>query len=296
MMVLQRNRAYELIIGNYQTGDGLLINNLQITFDISKSSSNKDKTNSAAIEIYNLSDESLKLIDNDYPAAVFSAGYVDTGGVKRLFSGQVTNVTTKKAGTDRVTQITMGNGYTDLNHDVMSSLVAPGRTVRDVAEEIRKALPNASRGVYNGTNLNNQIIYGYPLMGTPKEMLDELSEKYQIDWQLEDDVLYVHDSDRGNSENFEEAYVVSKYTGLIENAYRVTGDRRRSKKDPIKKQSTQWKMLLNPDLQAGDIVKLEDTLLTGWYRVDDIRHTGSFRGNEWFTEIRATALEKVVRS
>jgi hypothetical protein len=296
MMVLQRNRAYELIIGNYQTGDGLLINNLQITFDISKSSSNKDKTNSAAIEIYNLSDESLKLIDNDYPAAVFSAGYVDTGGVKMLFSGQVTNVTTKKAGTDRVTQITMGNGYTDLNHDVMSSLVAPGRTVRDVAEEIRKALPNASRGVYNGTNLNNQIIYGYPLMGTPKEMLDELSEKYQIDWQLEDDVLYVHDSDRGNSENFEEAYVVSKYTGLIENAYRVTGDRRRSKKDPIKKQSTQWKMLLNPDLQAGDIVKLEDTLLTGWYRVDDIRHTGSFRGNEWFTEIRATALEKVVRS
>lgn len=294
--MLQRNRAYELIIGNYQTGDGLLINNLQVTFDISKSSSNKDKTNSASIEIYNLSDESLKLIDNDYPAASFSAGYVDTGGVKRLFSGQVNSVTTRKSGTDRVTQITMGNGYVELNHDVMSSLVAPGRTVKDVAEEIRKALPNASRGVYNGTNLNNQIIYGYPLMGTPKEMLDELSEKYQIDWQLEDDVLYVHDSDRANNENFEEAYVVSKYTGLIENAYRVTGDRRRSKKDEIKKQSTQWKMLLNADIQAGDIVKLEDTLLTGWYRVDDLRHTGSFRGNEWFTEIRASALEKVVRS
>lgn len=294
--MLQRNRAYELIIGNYQTGDGLLINNLQVTFDISKSSSNKDKTNSASIEIYNLSDESLKLIDNDYPAASFSAGYVDTGGVKRLFSGQVNSVTTRKSGTDRITQITMGNGYVELNHDVMSSLVAPGRTVKDVAEEIRKALPNASRGVYNGTNLNNQIIYGYPLMGTPKEMLDELSEKYQIDWQLEDDVLYVHDSDRANNENFEEAYVVSKYTGLIENAYRVTGDRRRSKKDEIKKQSTQWKMLLNPDIQAGDIVKLEDTLLTGWYRVDDLRHTGSFRGNEWFTEIRASALEKVVRS
>lgn len=294
--MLQRNRAYELIIGNYQTGDGLLINNLQVTFDISKSSSNKDKTNSASIEIYNLSDESLKLIDNDYPAASFSAGYVDTGGVKRLFSGQVNSVTTRKSGTDRITQITMGSGYVELNHDVMSSLVAPGRTVKDVAEEIRKALPNASRGVYNGTNLNNQIIYGYPLMGTPKEMLDELSEKYQIDWQLEDDVLYVHDSDRANNENFEEAYVVSKYTGLIENAYRVTGDRRRSKKDEIKKQSTQWKMLLNPDIQAGDIVKLEDTLLTGWYRVDDLRHTGSFRGNEWFTEIRASALEKVVRS
>lgn len=292
--MLQRNRAYELIIGNYQTGDGLLINNLQVTFDISKSSSNKDKTNSASIEIYNLSDESLKLIDNDYPAASFSAGYVDTGGVKRLFSGQVNSVTTRKSGTDRITQITMGSGYVELNHDVMSSLVAPGKEVKDAFETLITQI-GADRGVFNGTNIHNQLIYGYPLMGTPKEMLDELSEKYQVDWQLEDGVLYVHDSDRANNENFEEAYVVSKYTGLIENAYRVTGDRRRSKKDEIKKQSTQWKMLLNPDIQAGDIVKLEDTLLTGWYRIDDLRHTGSFRGNEWFTEIRASALEKVVR-
>ena len=45
-MILQRNRQYELIIGDYQNGDGLLINNLQVTFDISKSSDNKNKTNS----------------------------------------------------------------------------------------------------------------------------------------------------------------------------------------------------------------------------------------------------------
>ena len=71
-MQFQRNRQYLLTVGDTSIGEGLEINNLQITFDISKSSSNKDKTNSAAIEIYNLSDDSLKLIDVDYPAARFS--------------------------------------------------------------------------------------------------------------------------------------------------------------------------------------------------------------------------------
>lgn len=290
---IQKNRQYELIIGDYKSGDGLLINNMQVTFDISKSSSNKDRSNSAAIEIYNLSDESLKVLDTDYPTAVFSAGYLDTGGPKRIFAGQVTLVTTRKSGTDRVTQIQMGTGYVELNHQILNQLTSPGRTVKDVAEDIRNNLPGVSRGVYNGTNLNNQVIYGYPLMGTPREMLDELSEKYQLEWQVEDDVLYVHDNDRANRENFETAYVVSKYTGLVENAYRVSGDVRRSKKDKAKKQGVQWKMLLNADIQAGDIVKLEDTLIQGWYKVDSIRHYGGWRDTPWYTEIRASAIEKV---
>lgn len=291
----QINRVYELIVGDAISGDGLNINNLQVTFDISKSSSNKDKTNSASIEIYNLSNDSLKLLDVDYPAAVFSAGYRDIG-MKRLFAGQVTNVTTRKSGTDRITQIQMGAAYTEINHQVLNSLVSPGRTVRDVAEDIRKAIPGVSRGVFNGTNLNNPVIYGYPLQGTPKEMLNELSEKYALDWQIDDDVLYVHDNTRGNSENFEEAYVISRYTGLIENAYRTSGDLRRSKKDKSKIQSVQWKMLLNPDLIPGDLVKLEDTLITGWYKITDMRHYGGWRDSAWYTDIRASAVEKVIKS
>lgn len=292
---LQRNRAYELKIGNAATGDGLLINSsLQVTFDISKTADNKNKTNSAAIEIYNLSDESLKVLDTDYPAAYFSAGYVDIG-MKLLFGGQVTNVATRKSGADRATQITLGSAYTELNHQILNQFTAPNRTIQDVAEDIRKSIPGVSRGVYNGTNLSNPIIYGYPLMGTPKEMLDELSSKYSLEWQIEDDVLYLHDDDRGNRENFEQAYVISKYTGLIDNAYRVSGDVRRSKADKAKKQGVQWKMLLNPDVQAGDIVKLEDTFISGWMKVTDIRHYGDFRGTNWYTECRAVAIEKVVK-
>lgn len=288
----QRNRVYSLIVGDASTGNALEIHDLQVTFDISKSTNNKNRTNSAAIEITNLSDEHIALFDVAYPAAVFSAGYKDTGGVKRLFAGQVNNVSTRKSGTDRVTQITLGAGYTDLNHQVLSEVVPPGRDVRAAIESLRKTI-GADRGVYNGTNLNSPIIYGYPLTGTPKDMLDELSEKYNLDWQLEEGVLYVHDNDRGNSENFNEAYVISKYTGMIDLPYRVSGDRKRSKKDAAKKPGVQMKILLNSDIKAGDIIMLEDTLLNGWYKVTDIRHSGGWRSPNWTTEIRAEVIKKV---
>lgn len=293
-MILQKNRQYRLTVGDYKTGEGLLIEDLQVTFDISKSTNNKNRTNSASIEVYNLSEESLKVLDTDYPAAVFEAGYLDTGGPKRLFAGQITNVSTRKSGTDVVCQITMGSGYVNLNHETLSDLVPPGNNVKDAIEKLRKAI-GADRGVYNGTNLNNEIIYGYPLSGTPKEMLDELAEKYQLDWQLDDDVLYVHDNDRAATEQFQLAYVISPFTGLIERPYRVSGDRRRSKKDKVKKPGVQMKILLNPEIKAGDIIQIEEGLLKGWYKVDSIRHSGSWRGDNWYTEIKGSSLEKVVK-
>lgn len=292
MDFIQKDRIYELVIGDSRNGKGLLINNLQITFDITKAANNKQRTNSAAIEIYNLGAESLKLLDTDYPAAVFSAGWSQTG-LKRLFADQVTNVTTRSSGTDRITQIQMGERYKEINHQVLSSLVAPGRTVKDVLEDIRKAIPGVSRGVFNGTNLDNPILYGYPLIGTPKDMLDELSAKYSIDWQISDGILYANNSDRAFSENFDQAYVISRYTGLIDNVYRVSGDKRRSKKDKVKKQGVQFKVLLNPELIAGSIIKIEDTLINGWYKIDSLRHYGGYRDTSWYTEVQASAIEKV---
>jgi len=294
MDLIQRDRQYELIIGDFQTGEGLQVTDLQVTFDISKSTDNKKKTNSAAIEVYNLSTEHIKLLDTDYPAAVFSAGYLDTGGPKRLFSGQVTHVTTRKSGTDRITQLTLGSGYVELNQQVLSEFVPEGQPPKAAAERLIRAI-GADRGVFNGTNLNNPLIYGYPLSGTPKEMLNELCEKYACNWQLDDNVVYIHDNDRANTENFQQAYVISKYTGLIETPYRVSGDRQRSTKDKVKKPGIQMKILLNPDIRAGDIIYLEDTLITGWLKVESLRHTGGWRSPTWYTEIKATSLEKVIQ-
>ncbi len=292
---LQRNRIFQLIVGDYKTGEGVLIEDLQVSFDISKSSNNKDRTNSAAIAIYNLDPQTLALLDTDYPTTSFSVGYEDTGTFQQIFKGQVTNIVTRKSGTDVITQLQMGSKYTQLNHTLVSKLVAPGKSREDALQEFVTTL-GAERGVFNIPEKQQALLYGYSMSGTPKESLDEFCSKYGYDWQIEDDVLYVHANDRANTENFQLAYVISEETGLVETAYRETAKVRKSKKDKAKKPGVVWKSLLNPDIKAGDIVKLEDTLIQGYFKVDKLKHFGGWRENTWYTECTGSAIEKVDKS
>lgn len=291
-VIYQRNRAYSLIVGDGTTGDGFEVTNLQCVFDVNKSSSAKDKTNSANIEITNLSEEKRKFLEQDFIGAVFSAGYHDTT-VKRLFSGQVTRATSRKSGTDIITQIQMGAEYTDLNHKTLSKFVAPGKAYKDVIEELRKELPGVSRAVYNGININNPILDGYPLSGTARQMLDEISEAQQIEYHIDDGILYANDMSGTSTDNFNTAFVISKDTGLIELPYAITGDTRRGKTDPVKKGGIQMKILLNPEIVCGSIIKLEDDVFAGYYKVNATRTYGQWRGNDWYTDLRCEEKIKV---
>ncbi len=292
-LVFQKNRTYSLIVGDVRTGDGWEINNLNITFDINKTSSNKDKTNTGTIEIYNLSKDKQRYLENDYVAAVLSVGYVDTT-VKRLFAGQVTFTSTKKSGTDLITQLQIGNNYTELNHETLSKVVPEGRSVKDVVEEIRKYLPGVSRAVYNGTNINTQVVDGYPLSGTARESLDKLSRTYDLEWHVDDGVMYVNDSSGTSTDDLGTAFVISPSTGLIDLPYMVSGDSRRTKKDKAKKDGVQIRTLLNPELTCGGILKLEDVDdFDGWYKIESIRSWGEWRGNPWYSDVRLSRKIKV---
>lgn len=286
MAILQINRAYELIVGSYKKDDNaVVLQDFQCRFDISKSSSNKDKTNSATIEVYNMDKETIALFEQDYIAAVFSAGYVDIG-VKRLFAGQVVDCSTRKSGTDIVTQIKMGAGYTELNHNILSGSIPAGQTYEEGFEQVRKSL-GLAKGAYVGTNLNNPIISGYPLMGEPKRTLDKLSEASQTEYRVDNGALYVNDMDGSISTNMGDVYIVSEDTGMIEAPYRfqVNGDKQRGSKDKVKKKGVQWKMLLNGEVNPGEIVKVEFEDFSAYYKVDSVRHSGDYRGNPWYSEV-----------
>lgn len=293
-MTIQLNRGYKLIIGDFKNGNGIAIEDLQITFDINKSSDNSQSTNSATIEIYNLSQASLKFLQTEYPAAVLYVGYM--GELDMLFAGEVIHRTTRRSGADRVTQLQMGSGYTELNYTTVSQTIPAGRTCRDVVEELRKYMPNVNRGVYNGTNLNSQIVKGYPLSGSVREELDTLCDAHNLEWRVDNNVLYVNDKSRAKNENFNEAFVISPSTGLIDIPYDESGNRRRNKDDPVKKNGVQFQMLINPKVSAGDIIKLEDTEITGWFKVDAVRYSGSYRGGNWIQEVNCSAIERVQKN
>jgi hypothetical protein len=300
---MQKDRVFSLTIGDYKTGNGLLIenprrdgNNLidnpwQITFDVSKSADNKrNNGNSAVIEIYNLSDSQIKMLESDYLEVNFQVGYKDSGA-HTLVVGNVTETSTVKSGNDYVTQLRVGEGYTDLNHQRLAKMVSPGKTVADVLEEIRAQMPGVARGAYTGTNLNNPIIFGWRLKGTPRDMLMKLCEAQNLEYNINAGVLNVSSENGLLSKDTQLAPVLNAATGLIDLPFYTSDTGRKPKKDKQRRRGVQFKALLNTDIVPGKIVKLESKWISGFFRVNSARFSGDFRGNDWYVECFCSEIQ-----
>lgn len=295
MVQLQRDRKYELIIGNYQSGDGLKITDLQIRFDVSKSADNKRTSNSATVEVYNLSRYTLGKLETEFLECTLAVGYKDTG-IQTIITGNVTETRTVKHGADQVTQLVLGEGYVALNHKRLKTLVAPGKTMEDVIEEIRKQMPGVARGAYVGTNLSNPVLYGYPLNGTPKEMLTRFAREHKLEWRIHNNALDISEENGLVSKDRLEAPVISFGTGLIDIPYYASGDSAKLDTDPRRRTGIQFKAFLNPEVTPGRIIKLESKVLpqlNGFYRVNDVRFSGDFRGNDWIMDVVCSQVRDV---
>lgn len=300
-VIYQRFRDYSLIVGTVK--NSFEITNLQMTFKAVKTSSNKDKKNKAHIEIYNLSKEHQALLEEKYVGVVLSVGYEGTG-LKRLFAGQAFSVGTRKQGTDTITEIDIEAYYAELNFKTVSKLVPAGRTVKQVIQELIKEIPDISKSIFNGTNVNKTVVDGYPMSGNPRRILDDISRSYKIDWQIDDGVLFISDEGDSYTNNQNTALLIHEKSGLIERPYYETKNikdpqgrkvesvdkngKKHSKIQKVAKRSIRFKILLNPAVYAGSILKLEYGEFTGFYKVDEVHHEGDFRGDPWYSEIKCS--------
>lgn len=287
----QKDRVYSLTIGDTKSGNGFLIeSSLQVRFQINKSSDNKRGQNSGTIEVYNLSPDHILALESEYLYLKFSAGYKDTGPLV-VVEGNVTECSTLKRGTDYITSLTMGEGFVDLNHTKLKAMVAPGKTNLEVIEEIRSKCPNIARGAYTGDQMNKTTMFGYPLTGTPLHMLSEICEANRMEFNVSGGVLNISDENGLLTKNQVLAPVVSEATGLIEVPFHTSAQGRKLPGDKRKRRGVQFKALLNATYNPGYIVKIESTLITGFYRINTSRFTGEFRGNDWYVECFCSDIE-----
>jgi hypothetical protein len=296
----QRNRVYRLTIGDYKTGKGVQIgyfeNNgkydtsqiaQQIRFDVSKSSDNKKNSNSASIEVYNLSETTLSKLESEFISCVLEVGYVDDEDkvvLIQLVSGNVTEVKTVKSGVDRITQILMGEGYTDLQHIKLNFTVPPGKTRKDILTEVVAQVPGLSLGGITGTNLNNPVVDGYPVWGSPKDVLDELASAWKLEWRATNGTIEITEENGLVSKNKDLAPLISPSSGLIDIPFYTTASSTKTKGDKTRREGLQFKALLNAELKPGQLVRVESKEVNGWYRINSARYTGDFRGNDWYVE------------
>ena len=306
-----RNRVYSLIVGTQE--DAVEINNLQIKFTVTKTSNNKEKKNQARVEIYNLSEERRRVLEDKYVTVQLKVGYADTLGqaddLISLFTGQVVDLQVKKdygtylsrrEGTDIITTLTIDEYFKELNGRTVSNTVPAGKKVKDVILSLVESLPEVTRNEMGGRGIEQEGPNGYSMSGTPRQILDRLAKTYNIEWQIDQSVLYVSDIDGSFSDNTEGVPLIGQFSGMVESPLfksedpkrlRLNGDEGQksgkadSKNTKIKKQTLHLKILLNPTITAGSIIKIDYSDIVGYFKVDEVTHIGDFEGQEWYSKL-----------
>ena len=181
-----RNRIYSLIVGTQE--DAVEINNLKIKFTVTKTSNNKEKKNQARVEIYNLSEERRKALEDKYVTVQLKVGYADTLGqgeeLASLFSGQVVDLQvkdggsylSKRSGTDIITTLTIDEYFKELNGRVVSNTVPAGKKVKDVILSLIEDIPEVTRYEIGGSGVEREVVDGYAMSGTPRQILDKITK------------------------------------------------------------------------------------------------------------------------
>lgn len=317
-VIYQKNRIYSLIVGTEE--DAVEINNLQIRFEVTKTSDNREKKNQARVQIYNLSRERQKALEEDYVTVLLRAGYSDMIGegddIPTLFSGQVVdlkateegNFLTKRQHTDIITTLTIDELFSQLNGRVVSKTIPAGKSVRDTILGIVKDMPEITRQEIKGDGVDKEVVDGYPLSGTPRQLLDQICKSYGLQWQIDNNILYVTDVYGTYTENLDTVPRIGQFSGLINKPMFKSEDVKRLRmkdkykiKQPTnkgksterpKKTTLHCTILLNPTIVAGSIIFLEYEDMSGYYKVDEVTHSGNFRGGEWESKLILSVYDR----
>ncbi|MGY2160221.1 hypothetical protein [Pseudomonas tolaasii] len=295
--MILKERVYELIIGNYKTGNGLLLRSdgndpesgqftygSNIVFSFTRDSDNARTPNSGEIAVYNLSREHLKLVDGDFTELTLSVGYA-SNGPRLMVKGNVIEMSTRKNGTDRITTFKVGEAYSALNHKKVKGIVSAGKKVEDCIDFIRTAMDgDVTKGSYRGDGLQKPITNGISMHGTPKEQLTRLCKANDLEWNISGGVLNVTGKNMPSSKNTVNAIVLNEDTGLLDVPYYTSAEGKKLPKDKTRKRGVHFTALLNPDLLPGAIVKIEDPDITGFFRINTAQFAGNYRGDSWYVD------------
>jgi len=312
-----RNRVYSLIVGTEE--DAIEISNLQIKFTVTKTSNNREKKNQARVEIYNLSEERRKALEDRYVTVQLKVGYADAldqgEELISLFSGQVVDLQvqdgdegsyrSKRSNTDIITTLTVDEYFKEMNGRIISKTVPAGKTVKDVVLGVVEDMPEITRYEIAGKGVETEVADGFPMSGTPRQILDKLTRAYNIEWQVDQSVLYVSDIDGSFSKSTEGVPLIGQFSGMIESPQFKSEDPKRlrlkdekpgskgkssSKNTKQKKQTLHLKILLNPAITAGSIIKVEYGDIDSYFKVDEVTHTGSYEDRDWYSKLICSAL------
>ena len=292
-------RKCSLIVAN-QSGSGLDLSNLRITFSVKKSDA--QTPNAATIRVYNLAKETAYQIQKEFIQVVLQAGYQENYGV--IFTGDIKQVRTGvENGVDFYLDIFAGDGDAAYNFSVVNKTLSAGASQNDQVNALSQALNTfgISQGYIPGLR-GNPLPRGKVLYGMTRDYLRSVASSTLTSWSMQD----------GNLQ-------MVPLTGLLPNTVVLLNSKSGMVGTPEQtNEGIAIKCLLNPILKIGGRVKIDQQDIQravidqtdkkdnvnkpvaisedGIYRLLVVEHVGDTRGNDWYSnltclDVDATAPE-----
>lgn len=277
-------------------------NNLKINFSIEKDTTKE--SNKAKLEIYNLSESSRTAIEVADNEVEIYAGYED--GAVLCFRGTVTYGYTKDSGTECITSLDLADGTVALRDSYCSLSYAPNTSAKTI---IQRCATEMGVPVVYGDDVGELENYknGFSFIGQAPECLTEVCNALGLSWSIQNNILNIILAG-GTATN--RGLVFSAQSGLVGLPERIVqaeyksnkttpkrkAKQKEKKEEPRKKAGWRIETLLVPSVNPGDMVKVESKIVTGWFRVEKVRHNGDYNGQRWSSEMDLTEVNNAESS
>ena len=224
----------------------------------------------------------MKVLEDEKCIVELMAGYGDNKAL--ILVGNVTSVITTRENADRMTELTVVDGYAELSDTVITISLNGQVNSQTVYQTIADAMGIAI--VFAKDLAFKTMPNGFSFVGKAKNALQKIAEYCGHKWTIQNQIIQITNPGRAIQTN---AYMLSSNTGLINIPKRITIE-------IDKKKYTGWEVeyLLNGAIGINDIVSIKSSSANGYFRVHKLTIDGDNLEGDWICtaqvlEIKANA-------
>lgn len=249
---------------------------LHISFSVEKSDS--ESSNEAKLQIWNLSSESLKILEDKNCKVELRAGYGDV--LSLILVGEVNDVVTTMDGADRMTECTVVDGLKSTQSTYTNISISGPVKCKDLYSRIANEM---GLSIIFGPDVTFKTMpTGFSFVGKGKAALEKVTTYCGHKYSIQNEVIQIFNTGGSNGNR---GYVLSKDTGLL-------GVPKRIKIGEKDSAQTGWEIeyLLNGAIGVNDIIKIESDTVKGDFKVHKVTIDGDNIAGDWMCTAQVVAM------
>lgn len=276
-------------------GEGLDVSEMRFKFEVR--TADVQSPNNCAIRIYNLSEDTMRRVRGEFKRVILQAGYEDSYGV--IFDGTIKQLKTgKENATDKYLEIYAADGDLGFNFGTVNKTFAAGSRPEDHIEEAVRAMGLVLADIPNN---NYTLPRGKVQYGLARAQMNIAAKTLGASWSIQGgraQMIPLQGYLPG------EAVEINAATGMVGMPEQTD-------------QGITVRTLLNPRLRIGGLIRLNNNDVNrmqvkdivafnsykakvqsapmsgdGLYRLFAVEHIGDTRGQEWYSDLIALAVNQ----